>query len=54
MKQHCVTFIKKGQRHGRTLYTGESRAQARKAAAEALGYRDIRSAYEYTGTTHTV
>ena len=51
MKTYCVTFIKTGQRHGRTIYTGESRAQARKAAADALGYRDLRSAYDYTSTT---
>ena len=33
---------------GKTLYSGPSHAAAKKAAAEALGYRRIESAYSYT------
>jgi diketogulonate reductase-like aldo/keto reductase len=32
---------------GKTLYSGPSHAAAKKAAAEALGYRRIESAYSY-------
>ncbi len=51
IKRYKTKFVRKGERHGKTVYDGPSLAKARNAAAYALGYGDIRSAYEYTATT---
>lgn len=51
MKTYSTEFVRNGRSSGDVVYEGPSKAKARKAAADALGYRDIRSAYEYTSTT---
>jgi hypothetical protein len=51
MTIYTTEFVQVGDRFGELVYQGKSRSKARKAAAAALGYKDIRSAYEYTSTT---
>lgn len=48
---YTVSFARRGSLTSRILYTGPSKTEARRSAADALGYRDLRSAYEYTGDT---
>lgn len=50
MATYTATFTREGSRIGRTIYSGPSHAAAKRAAAEALGYRRIESAYSYAST----
>jgi hypothetical protein len=46
-----ATYSPAGSNARKTIYTGTSMTEARRACAAALGYRDLRSAYSYTSTT---
>ncbi len=43
-------FTREGRTNGTNIYEGDSLAEAKRAAAKALGYKDIRSAYSYTSS----
>lgn len=49
---YTVKFCRQGRGYlSETLYTGPSRGEAGRAAAKALGYSRISSAYTYTAPT---
>lgn len=49
---YTVRFSKEGRGYlSEKLYEGSSRGAAGRAAAQALGYKRITSAFTYTGTT---
>jgi len=48
---YTVTYTKRGEKYPSEVETVPTMGQARKVAARMLGYRDIRSAFEYTATT---
>lgn len=49
---YIATYVSTDPAREREIYRGPSHADAKRACAAALGYRDLRSAYSYTSEDH--